>query len=572
MPREKNTALRIAVPLVALALGIGIAFSVYRGTRSTPGAPAPTPSGAPASGPQAPQAPTGSPTPEPGTRPVQIPAPQGLTLAPRTFEPGTLPTLGGLDPKSQWMADVGFSGNGAGFSNLRLADHFTTIKEDEHVDLQREASITLVGQVPEYLTPFSSLAIEVTPAGEKAQMLALVGDATAPVWQATRVGDDVVFQASIVDGKGAEVLRLSRRYSLAKGSYDLRVAQTIENLAPYSLSVRWFQLGPVDPPQDAARYGGDKRRVRFGYLLDPSSDPTRGVVVSSNFVTWRRDVLGKAGPDGAFTDVTLWPNDTSTKKQYELVWLGMTNRHYAVAMHPLCSAAATGAAKTLAWVQSVHKVVLNAGAGSEVLGVRVESTPLALTPAGGPGASADLSFGVYAGPQDTTLLGSDTLLSSLGLPGLVVYNFGGPCGICTFDFLTSGMLDLLHFLHDHLFHDWTLSIMLMVLLVRSLLHPVTKWSQIRMARWGKQMAAIGPKVKIIQEKFKNDPARLQQETSKLWREEGVSPAGALGCIPGFIQSPVWLAVSAMLYFAVELRHAPGLYGVFQAIQPRNWPT
>ena len=41
---------------------------------------------------------------------------------------------------------------------------------------------------------------------------------------------------------------------------------------------------------------------------------------------------------------------------------------------------------------------------------------------------------------------------------------------------------------------------------------------------------------------------------RLWREEGVSPTGMLGCIPMFLQTPVWIALYATLYFAIELRH------------------
>ena len=92
-----------------------------------------------------------------------------------------------------------------------------------------------------------------------------------------------------------------------------------------------------------------------------------------------------------------------------------------------------------------------------------------------------------------------------------------------------------------------------------------------MTRFGKQMQGIGPKMKVLQEKYKDDKAKLQQETGRLWREEGVSPAGMLGCIPMFLQMPVWIALYATLFFAVELRHQPGFFGVFQAIQPSTSP-
>jgi YidC/Oxa1 family membrane protein insertase len=133
------------------------------------------------------------------------------------------------------------------------------------------------------------------------------------------------------------------------------------------------------------------------------------------------------------------------------------------------------------------------------------------------------------------------------------------------------LLWILHTLHDIFLHDWSLSIVFLVLIVRSCLHPVTKWSQIRMARFGKQMQGIAPKQKILQEKYKDDPKKLQEETGKLWREQGISPAGFLGCLPMGLQTPVWIALYASLYFSVEMRNEHAFYGVFQHIQPHSSP-
>ena len=76
----------------------------------------------------------------------------------------------------------------------------------------------------------------------------------------------------------------------------------------------------------------------------------------------------------------------------------------------------------------------------------------------------------------------------------------------------------------------------------------------------------------MQEKFKDDPKKLQEETGKLWREEGISPAGFLGCLPMVLQMPVWIALYATLYFSVEMRNEHAFYGVFQYLQPAKWAT
>jgi len=396
-----------------------------------------------------------------------------------------------------------------------------------------------------------------------------------------------VYEAILLDGS-TPVLRVRRRFELRQASASLSVHQTVENLSGSPLSVRWFQVGPVDMHLDDAGYGGEKRRVRFGYLLSPEMDPTRSVVVSDSLILPRAKVLGSRTPvklpDGrdatdasgavlsSYGEVTQWPNKESTESKYALTWVGVTNRYFGAAVHPLVDPAAKSPDKTLAWVGQVTRIVLDPGqAGQEVMALRLDSHPLPLAPIGQPGASADLSLGLYAGPLDKATILQDPILTSAGVKGLVYYNFGGMCGFCTFSWLTGALYAVMHALHDYVFQDWALGIIFLVVVVRSCLHPITRFSQIRTARFGKQMQAVAPKQKLIQEKYKDDPLRLQQETRKLWAEEGISPAGFLGCLPMFLQTPVWIALYATLYFAFELRHQPAFYGVFQSIQGQGSP-
>src|SRR5262249_12388451 len=53
------------------------------------------------------------------------------------------------------------------------------------------------------------------------------------------------------------------------------------------------------------------------------------------------------------------------------------------------------------------------------------------------------------------------------------------------------------------------------------------------------------------------------EIMRLYREKNINPAGMLGCAPMFLQMPIWIALYAMLYLAIELRQQWAFYGVFQ---------
>jgi YidC/Oxa1 family membrane protein insertase len=104
-----------------------------------------------------------------------------------------------------------------------------------------------------------------------------------------------------------------------------------------------------------------------------------------------------------------------------------------------------------------------------------------------------------------------------------------------------------------------------------ILHPITKRAQVNMMRFGKQMQAMKPEIDKLQEKFKHDPKKLQQEQFQLMREHGLNPFQLLGCLPMFLQVPIWIALYAMLYFAFDIRHEPAFFGVFQWITAGHWP-
>ncbi|MCC6660513.1 MAG: membrane protein insertase YidC [Phycisphaerales bacterium] len=595
MPQPKHPVLRIVLPLVVLIAGIGVAFSVMRntGSQATPPAPAPGQSGStapPAPGPAAPVTPAqpGAATP-PAPSPSPPPEVPSLgALRPRVYEgpAGGFSPVGSLsDPDT--TALVEFSPFGAGVKSITLSRYFDTIerKPGEQVVLQHEHRGTytrlrrdaegrplvdsqgrplLETSYDTVATPLAATAVEIN--GTTVDLSGLGAeaggdpDSPAHVWRQVAPGS---FEAEVLDASGAAVARVTRLYRLKPGLHEIELHQAVHNLTPGPMTVRWWQYGPADLPEDINTYGGDARRVKFGYLAPPAVDPSRQFVLTQGYETLARaTVLGT--PDAAKyvrEGSTVWPNDRSIKNQYDLVWTGLSNRYFGVAVFPLLPAGATD--KVLHPAQTVYSVVLDPGGAAPTLALQTRSEVMT-APAGG---AADLSVSVYAGPLSKPEIRLDPSMVAVGLPRIVVYNSGGACGWCTFPVLSGALLSVLHVLHDYLVHDWALSILLLVLLVRTCLHPVTKWSQVRMARFGKQMQGMAPKQKKVQEKFKDDPKRQREEMAKLWREEGISPTGALGCLPMFLQTPIWIALYAMLQFAVELRQAPAFFGLFQTVAP-----
>ena len=96
--------------------------------------------------------------------------------------------------------------------------------------------------------------------------------------------------------------------------------------------------------------------------------------------------------------------------------------------------------------------------------------------------------------------------------------------------------------------------MLLTLLVKGATIPFTTKSMRSM----KAMAVLAPQMKGLQEKYKNDRQRLQMETMALYKQHGANPLS--GCLPIFLQMPIWLALYRMLSSTGELYQQPFIPG------------
>jgi YidC/Oxa1 family membrane protein insertase len=98
------------------------------------------------------------------------------------------------------------------------------------------------------------------------------------------------------------------------------------------------------------------------------------------------------------------------------------------------------------------------------------------------------------------------------------------------------MLNSLVGLSGHLFNNFGLAIIVITIIARTCLLPLT----LKQLRSSRAMQALQPKMAELQKKYAKDKQRLAQEQMKLYKESGVSPAGC--AIPMLIQFPIWIAL------------------------------
>ncbi len=98
--------------------------------------------------------------------------------------------------------------------------------------------------------------------------------------------------------------------------------------------------------------------------------------------------------------------------------------------------------------------------------------------------------------------------------------------------------------------NFGVAIILMTFIVRGIMFPIAQKQFASMA----QMRAVQPKMKAIQEKHKDDKQQQQQEIMKLYKDEKVNPLA--GCLPIFLQIPIFFALYKVLMLSIEMRHQP----------------
>ena len=118
-----------------------------------------------------------------------------------------------------------------------------------------------------------------------------------------------------------------------------------------------------------------------------------------------------------------------------------------------------------------------------------------------------------------------------------------------FRFIVKPMEQFLLFLFS-IVGNFGLAIICLTLIVRLVMFPIANKQFASMA----QMRAVQPKMKALQERHKDDKGQLQQEMAKLYKEEKINPLA--GCLPIFLQMPIFFALYKSLRVAVEMRHQP----------------
>jgi len=155
-----------------------------------------------------------------------------------------------------------------------------------------------------------------------------------------------------------------------------------------------------------------------------------------------------------------------------------------------------------------------------------------------PAQEKSFDLEVYMGPR------AHSILSRLPrrFDDVMFYGMFGP--------ISKFMLWLLTFfqkLMSFTASSWGWAVILLTVVVRGVLWPLN----LKATRQMKRMSLLAPQMKELQEKYKDDPQKMNSQVMGLYKKYGVNPVS--GCLPMFLQIPIFFGLYTMLRFAVEMR-------------------
>lgn len=364
--------------------------------------------------------------------------------------------------------------------------------------------------------------------------------------------------------KGAQIddlLLVREKQTIAKDSPPVRLLSPLGTPGSYIAQFGWTAQGGQTPALDTLWTAGGgtltpghpvtlstqtadgtryqiKIAVDEGYLFTVQQSVTNasgqplsvrpiGLVSrgsqSADRSTWQNHVGpigvfdGKANYDVNWKDLDEGKSETFGNTEG---WLGFTDKYWLAALVP--QGAMSGEFRR-----------------SPSGGYQADYALAAVTVA--PGQSVTTSSRLFAGAKEKAWLDR---YEDQGIPKLSKSIDWG-----WFEFFMRPIFNLLMFLF-HTVGNFGVAIICLTLIVRAIMFPIAQKQFQSMAA----MRKLQPKMKAIQERFKDDKQRQQQEILKLYQAEKVNPAA--GCLPIVIQIPIFYALYKVLLVSVEMRHQP----------------
>ncbi len=331
----------------------------------------------------------------------------------------------------------------------------------------------------------------------------------------------VQFEAAITTEDNKTALLVRKTYRVSPDTYLFEVKIEIINQTSDTQRVAMNLSGPVGLAQE-------------GFRQD-----------------MRNTVALYKKPDGEFSRVapkSLYKADAEARKlapenaEASLLWVAAINKYFAAIVVPQPDSETD----STQWLGGHTGLYFNPDGvkkpnGDETIGLNLSTTMVSLAP----NAQKTYAMQVYLGPKDKNLFDKNETYTNLGFVHTISF-MGCCCPQSVIYPMAFGILWLMKAMFS-VIGNYGIVIILLVLVMRLILHPVTKKSQISMHK----MSKLAPRAEEIKKKYANNKAEMNRQMMLLYKEQGASPI--MGFLPMMIQMPVWISLWSAINASVDLR-------------------
>ena len=351
-----------------------------------------------------------------------------------------------------------------------------------------------------------------------------------PVEKGADGSQKAIFEAVIKNKEdGQSIVKLTKTYKIYPSNYMLDCKVEVENLSPVEEKVNFNMTGPVGIGREGAR--ADMRKVVAGFRD------------SKQQVTTVRLDAKKLGKAKTAEDRSL------IEPGADFLWAATVNKYFAAILVPQPSKGDN----YCNWLADKSGRFYNpdrdakANTGDETVGLDLKIATAVLAPAGEESSLLTYNFQLYLGPKDKTLFDENPIYKNLGFFHTIDFmSCCFPAGVIAP--MAFGILATMRWMYGF-FGNYGVVIIILVFIIRIVIHPLTKKSQVSMSKMGK----LAPKVEQIKKKYANNKAEMNKHVMAVYKENGASPI--MGMLPMMVQMPIWIALYSAIYASIELRGA-----------------
>lgn len=439
--------------------------------------------------------------------------------------------LGSVDPAKQYPMRIILTNRGAAIESIRLRDYKQTVAGVEPYALIDPVTDPRRGDRRFY--SYATEKIRIEPLGQDVMLDEML-------WKLDRdasTDGKAVFRVTI-DARSRPMLEVTKTYTLEpvgpmppRGQetneslrHDMSLSYEFRSLLPEPFDVILVQQGPEGIHQEDPRT--DWRRVISAMSEDGE--------IKLNKKEMNKQIAGdKVVEIGADKDAVT------------LAWAALTNKYFVCLTRPVRE---PGSPLRIARAEALSSTGSPDTSFGDDMTYHLVTAPIRVPANGG----CSVAFECYLGPKSKVAFERIEEYSRYNYFAVIAADFY----CCAPAPVVRAMMWLLQKLYWPT-HNYGVAIILLVLVVRIVLHPVTKAGQVNMMKMQKMTSALQPKLEEAKSKFPNDKQRQNQEVMRVYREAGVNPASQmLGCLPMALQVPIWAGLWAALGATIEMRHAP----------------